>query len=238
MLKLTVNGESRELSDAISVAELVERLGYDRRRVAVEVNEEVVPLPRHADHRLATGDAVEIVTLVGGGSPREMAIWTGLPAKRILFFQLRLQIEASRLSQSKESPTVAPYFLQFCPVCAGYISDALLECLPLGSGSRAAGSPEGLRLRMEQPGVALACPYCTTPIGFDPSGRLIQAPAGWPLLRYSRIVLEQKMLDDGAPQGMTLEQWALTYRFDQPGSHKPLTNYLFAEQAPSDETVP
>jgi thiazole synthase len=68
MLNLTVNGESRTLTEPVTVAELVERLGYDRRRVAVEVNQEVVPQKQHEQHRLATGDAVEIVTLVGGGS--------------------------------------------------------------------------------------------------------------------------------------------------------------------------
>src|SRR5262245_22399485 len=69
MLHLTVNGEPRTLPEPLSVAELVERLGYDPRRVAVEVNREVVPGARQDCHRLGPGDAVEIVTLVGGGSP-------------------------------------------------------------------------------------------------------------------------------------------------------------------------
>lgn len=69
MLQLTINGEPRNLPAPLTVAELLERLGHDRRRIAVEVNREVVPQPRHADHRLAEGDAVEIVTLVGGGEP-------------------------------------------------------------------------------------------------------------------------------------------------------------------------
>jgi thiazole synthase len=68
MLQLTLNGEPRNLPDALTVADLIERLGYDRRRIAVEVNREVVPLPQQPAHRLASGDAVEIVTLVGGGS--------------------------------------------------------------------------------------------------------------------------------------------------------------------------
>jgi thiazole synthase len=68
MLHLTINGEPRALPEPLSLAELVERLGYDRRRIAVEVNREVIPLPRHPGHHLKAGDAVEIVTLVGGGS--------------------------------------------------------------------------------------------------------------------------------------------------------------------------
>src|SRR5262249_16738901 len=68
MLHITINGESRTFAEPLSVAELLERLGHDRRRIAVEVNREVVPAPRHPECRLADGDAVEIVTLVGGGS--------------------------------------------------------------------------------------------------------------------------------------------------------------------------
>jgi thiazole synthase len=68
MLRLTVNGEDRTLPAPLTVADLLERLGYDRRRVAIEVNQEVVPAPRHASHVLAAGDRVEVVTLVGGGS--------------------------------------------------------------------------------------------------------------------------------------------------------------------------
>jgi thiazole synthase len=68
MLHFTLNGEPRTLPGPINIAEFLETLGYDRRRIAVEINREVVPSVRHADHRLANGDAVEIVTLVGGGA--------------------------------------------------------------------------------------------------------------------------------------------------------------------------
>jgi thiazole synthase len=68
MLTVTINGESRMLPERLTLAELVQQLGYDRRRIAVEVNRQVIPLPRHPEHRLTAGDNVEIVTLVGGGS--------------------------------------------------------------------------------------------------------------------------------------------------------------------------
>ena len=67
-MEITLNGAARTLPAPISIKDLVDQLGYDRRRIAVEVNEEVVPSARHADCRLQAGDAVEIVTLVGGGS--------------------------------------------------------------------------------------------------------------------------------------------------------------------------
>jgi thiazole synthase len=68
MLTLTVNGEPRAFPEPLTVAELLERLGYDRRRVAVEVNQAVVPWLHHADQPLRADDQVEVVTLVGGGS--------------------------------------------------------------------------------------------------------------------------------------------------------------------------
>src|SRR5262245_15697876 len=69
MLHLTLNGEPRIFAEPLTVAHLIEQLGYDRRRIAVEVNREVVPLRQQPAQSLASGDAVEIVTLVGGGSP-------------------------------------------------------------------------------------------------------------------------------------------------------------------------
>src|SRR5437870_9004490 len=68
MIDITLNGEARTIPGRATLADLLAQLGYDRRRIAVEVNREVVPLPRHSEHRLCGGDAVEIVTLVGGGS--------------------------------------------------------------------------------------------------------------------------------------------------------------------------
>lgn len=50
-----------------TVAGLLASLARDPRKVAVEVNEEVVPRELHATTALKDGDRVEIVTLVGGG---------------------------------------------------------------------------------------------------------------------------------------------------------------------------
>src|SRR5262249_27423707 len=68
MLEVTINGEIRTFRETITIADLLDRLGHDRRRVAVEVNREVVPLTNQGGWRLQAGDSVEIVTLVGGGS--------------------------------------------------------------------------------------------------------------------------------------------------------------------------
>ncbi len=67
MQPLTVNGEPHALPEPPTIATLLEGLGIAAGRVAVEVNEDVVPRGTWATHRLAAGDRVEIVQFVGGG---------------------------------------------------------------------------------------------------------------------------------------------------------------------------
>jgi thiamine biosynthesis protein ThiS len=66
-MELTVNGEPHDLPAPLSVAALLARLGITPARVAVEVNEDVVPRGSYESHPLAAGDRVEIVHFVGGG---------------------------------------------------------------------------------------------------------------------------------------------------------------------------
>ena len=66
-MEITVNGVSRQFSAALTVAGLVEALGYAGKRIAVERNGEIVPRGRHAEVVLAEGDRIEIVVAVGGG---------------------------------------------------------------------------------------------------------------------------------------------------------------------------
>ena len=65
-LTLHVNGEPRTAA-AATIAALVDELGLDRRKVAVERNLEIVPRSLHASTALADGDRIEIVQFVGGG---------------------------------------------------------------------------------------------------------------------------------------------------------------------------
>jgi sulfur carrier protein len=66
-VQITVNGETRQVADGTTVADLLDALAVPRKATAVEVNRELVPRSQHPTHALAPGDAVEIVTLVGGG---------------------------------------------------------------------------------------------------------------------------------------------------------------------------
>lgn len=65
--EILVNGEKRSVPEGLTLAELVHELDLGGRRVAVEVNEEIVPRSRYAEHVLNGGDRVEVVAAIGGG---------------------------------------------------------------------------------------------------------------------------------------------------------------------------
>jgi thiamine biosynthesis protein ThiS len=66
-MQIVVNGDRREVPDGLTVASLLSTLALAQQRVAVELNEAVVPKARHAETKLHDGDRLEIVTFVGGG---------------------------------------------------------------------------------------------------------------------------------------------------------------------------
>jgi len=65
-MRIQVNGEHRQV-EAATILALVEELGLDVRKVAVERNLEIVPRSLHATTALSDGDRVELVQFVGGG---------------------------------------------------------------------------------------------------------------------------------------------------------------------------
>jgi thiazole synthase len=67
-LRLTVNGEARAAAPGTTVSGLLQAMGVDPARVAVERNQDVVPRKTWAEAALADGDRIEIVAFVGGGS--------------------------------------------------------------------------------------------------------------------------------------------------------------------------
>ena len=66
-MRIVLNGEARGLEPGTTLATLVASLDLGGRRMAVEVNEEVIPRSEYADHVFREGDRVEIVHAVGGG---------------------------------------------------------------------------------------------------------------------------------------------------------------------------
>lgn len=66
-MRIEVNGESREVSDGITVAGLLAVLGVADGPVAVERNRAIIPRALHASTGLSDGDVLEVVHFVGGG---------------------------------------------------------------------------------------------------------------------------------------------------------------------------
>jgi sulfur carrier protein len=66
-MKIVVNGQERALTAPLTVSALLDELGMHGKRVAVEVNQEIVPRSRHGEFQLNDSDRVEVVFAIGGG---------------------------------------------------------------------------------------------------------------------------------------------------------------------------
>ena len=66
-MKIYLNGEARQVPDNYTAAQLVEELGLSGKRIAMEVNMEIVPRSGYDTHIFNDGDKVEIVNAIGGG---------------------------------------------------------------------------------------------------------------------------------------------------------------------------
>ncbi len=66
-MNITVNGETRQLASALSVQQLIAELDLADKRLAVELNEQIVPRGQFEHTTLQDGDVVEIVQAIGGG---------------------------------------------------------------------------------------------------------------------------------------------------------------------------
>ena len=64
---IKVNGQTVPHYQTESLCELLERLNIKRYGIAVEINEKLIPLAKHASTLIADDDRIEIVSLVGGG---------------------------------------------------------------------------------------------------------------------------------------------------------------------------
>lgn len=66
-MQVQVNGDVMELPEKATVAVLIDRLALTGKRLAVEVNEDIVPRSQHPEFSLSDGDRVEVVHAIGGG---------------------------------------------------------------------------------------------------------------------------------------------------------------------------
>ena len=68
-MQLTINGKAKKFNAPLTVAQLLDCIGLDPRKIAVERNLEIVPKSGYAGVGLEDGDSLEIVHFIGGGAP-------------------------------------------------------------------------------------------------------------------------------------------------------------------------
>ncbi len=66
-MHILLNGDTQSLTDNCTVAALIKQLNLENKRLAVEVNLNIVPRGQFDTYILKTGDKIEIVQAIGGG---------------------------------------------------------------------------------------------------------------------------------------------------------------------------
>ena len=153
-MNITVNGETRTFADNAMIVDLVKEMGFSDKRIAIELNKEILPFDQYAKTALNTGDRVEIVQAIGGGQGDAFQIAGKTYHSRLLvgtgkykdMQETRLAIEASgaeivtvairrtNIGQNADEPNlldvISPDKFTILPNTAGCftVDDALRTC--------------------------------------------------------------------------------------------------------------
>ena len=66
-MKISVNGDTREYAENTVIADIVEDLGFTGKRIAIELNKEILPFDQYAIQKIQANDCIELVQAIGGG---------------------------------------------------------------------------------------------------------------------------------------------------------------------------
>jgi len=66
-MKIFFNGEARTVNNAMLLTDLLAEMDLQNKRIAVEVNQEIIPRSQHETYQLNSDDRVEVVQAIGGG---------------------------------------------------------------------------------------------------------------------------------------------------------------------------
>jgi thiazole synthase len=153
-MKITVNGEIKEVTDRSTVADVVKDLDLTGKRIAVELNKDIVPYGQYENQNLQDGDRLEIVQAIGGGQDDSFTLAGKQYHSRLLvgtgkykdMEETRLAIEASgaeivtvairrtNIGQNKDEPNlldvISPDKYTILPNTAGCFTadDAVRTC--------------------------------------------------------------------------------------------------------------
>ena len=67
IMQIIVNGEQFDFPNPLNIEELIDYLGFQNQRIALEVNETIIPKSNHGSYILSNNDKVEVINAVGGG---------------------------------------------------------------------------------------------------------------------------------------------------------------------------
>ncbi len=153
-MNIIVNGETHQVTEKTRVTEIVDSLGLTGKRIAVELNKEILPFDQHENKILQPDDRLEIVQAIGGGQEDSFQLAGKTYHSRLLvgtgkykdMQETRLAIEASgaeivtvairrtNIGQSPDEPNlldvISPDKYTILPNTAGCftVDDALRTC--------------------------------------------------------------------------------------------------------------
>ncbi|KJV05983.1 sulfur carrier protein ThiS [Methylocucumis oryzae] len=96
-MMIYVNGESKQYAEAITVSDLLSDLSLTGKKIAVELNKEILPFTRFAEQVLSEGDCIEIVHAIGGGQPSDALVIAGVS------YQSRLLVGTGKYKDLQET---------------------------------------------------------------------------------------------------------------------------------------
>ena len=68
MMTIILNGENKQIDNNTNIEQLLQNLDLANKRLAVEINQQIIPRSNFTSHTLNERDKVEIVQAIGGGS--------------------------------------------------------------------------------------------------------------------------------------------------------------------------
>jgi sulfur carrier protein len=66
-MNISINGKAKTINDDLHLSQLIEQLELTGKRLAIEVNQEIIPKSEHSEYKIKEDDTIEIVHAIGGG---------------------------------------------------------------------------------------------------------------------------------------------------------------------------
>jgi sulfur carrier protein len=66
-MQVLINGQNQHFDSDMTISDLLQQSGLVGKRIAVEVNESIVPRSQHSNTLVTEGDKIEIIHAIGGG---------------------------------------------------------------------------------------------------------------------------------------------------------------------------